>query len=159
MDILLLLYDQQFGRLHRRSIELIEATPAEKLYWKPRESREGLPSYSCGEHVLRSAGVVEQTFGGITANLWDDPFEWTLPETLSSQKSIVNYLREVDETRRRGFEFFRGDGDLGKEIVVPSGEKQTIQLLLMDTLVRVAHHQGCAIATFRLFSDKTIPWG
>jgi hypothetical protein len=33
---------------------------------------------SCGEQVLRSAAIVEQSFGGLTANLWDDPFEWTL---------------------------------------------------------------------------------
>lgn len=157
MDILVPLFDRQFKRLHRQSLELIRATPAEKFYWKPRESSDGTPIYSCGESVLRSAGTVEQTFGGITTNLWDDPFEWTLPETLSSRKSIFGYLDEVETTRNRGFELFRSDDDLFKEIVVPSGEMQLIHDLLLDTLVRAAHHQGRAFATFRLFSDAKIP--
>jgi hypothetical protein len=49
---------------------------------------------SVGEQILRSAAVIEQTFGGLTANLWDDPFEWTLPETLATPESIVAYLRK-----------------------------------------------------------------
>ena len=42
--------------------------------------------FSCGEYILRSAAAVEQTFGGITTRLWDDPFEWTLPEALSTDR-------------------------------------------------------------------------
>ena len=55
---------------------------------------------SCGEQVLRSAAIVEQTFGGLTANLWDDPFEWTLPETLSTSAKVIEYLNEVEATRQ-----------------------------------------------------------
>jgi hypothetical protein len=151
------LLDEQFARLHERALSLIAEVPAEKLYWQPRESAGAFPVYSCGEHVLRSAGAVEQTFGGITTNLWDDPFEWTLPETLSNAGLIADYLHEVEATRLRGFELFSGDGDLLKEIAVPSGEMQTIYALLLDTLARAAHHEGRAFATFRLFSDRKLP--
>lgn len=149
--------DEQFARLHSRSLALLEAVPPDKLYWQPRESSGFFPVYSCGEHLLRSAGAVEQTFGGMTANLWDDPFEWTLPETLSTSAKIAEYLDEVEATRRRGFELFRDDEELLKELVVPSGERQTICALLLDTLARAVHHQGRAFATFRLFSDDRLP--
>lgn len=157
MDILLPVLEKQFLRLHRQSLLLIKATPAERFYWKPRESTEGSPVYSVGESILRSAGIVEQTFGGITTNLWDDPFEWTLPETLSSRESINGYLGEVEATCQRGFEVIKTDGVLFKLISMPSGEMQTINELLLDTLFRAGHHQGRAFSTFRLFSDARIP--
>src|SRR3954466_3710820 len=99
-------FDEQFAHLAARSNALIAAVPAEKLYWQPRQSSGAFPVYSCGEHILRSAAAVEQTFGGITTNLWDDPFEWTLPETLPTPQSIKEYLNEVEATRRRGFAVF-----------------------------------------------------
>jgi hypothetical protein len=149
--------DEQFAQLHARALSLIERVSPEKLYWQPRESSGAFPVYSCGEHVLRSAGAVEQTFGGITANLWDDPFEWTLPETLSTAERIAEYLHEVEATRLRGFELFASDEDLRKEIAAPSGQMKTILELLLETLARAAHHQGRAFATFRLFSDARLP--
>lgn len=150
-------FDEQFARLHVRSRSLIEALPAEKLYWQPRASSGAFPVYSCGEHILRSAAAVEQTFGGITTNLWDDPFEWTLPETLQTPARVAEYLAEVEATRLRGFALFGSDDDLGKEFAHPSGEMKTLFALLLETLVRAAHHQGHALATFRLFSDVRQP--
>ncbi|MBV9956899.1 MAG: hypothetical protein JO360_00705 [Acidobacteria bacterium] len=149
--------DEQFARLHESGLAVLASVPASKLYWQPRESAGAFPVYSCGEHLLRSAGAVEQTFGGITTNLWDDPFEWTLPETLATAELIAEYLHEVEATRRRGFELFQSDADLLKEIAVPSGEMSTLHALLLETLVRAAHHQGRAFATFRLFSDARLP--
>jgi hypothetical protein len=99
---------------------------------------------------------VEQTFGGITATLWDDPFEWTLPETLSTPRLVEEYLSEVEATRRRGFALFHSDDDLSKEIAVPSGELKSLAALLCETLARAAHYQGRAYATFRLFSDERL---
>jgi hypothetical protein len=157
MAKLVSLLDEQFARLHKRALSLIAEVPADKLYWQPRGTAGAFPVYSCGEHVLRSAGAVEQTFGGITTNLWDDPFEWTLPETLSNAGLISDYLREVEATRLRGFELFSSDVDLLKEVAVPSGEMQTIYALLLDTLVRAAHHEGRAFVTLRLFSDRPLP--
>ncbi len=149
--------DEQFARLHERAVSLARAVPPEKLYWQPRTSAGVVPVYSCGEHLLRSAACVEQTFGGITASLWDDPFEWTLPETLSTPALVEGYLNEVEETRRRGFALIRGDGDLARDIAVPSGELRTLAALLFETLARAAHHEGRAYATLRLFSDVRLP--
>lgn len=149
--------DEQFTRLHARSRSLIEIIPADKLYWQPRASTGAFPVYSCGEHLLRSAAAVEQTFGGITTNLWDDPFEWTLPEALTTPERVTEYLFEVEATRRRGFALFAGDDDLSKEFAHPSGEIWTLFALLLETLARAAHYQGRAYATFRLFSDARLP--
>ncbi|HEY0322973.1 MAG TPA: hypothetical protein VGC66_18605 [Pyrinomonadaceae bacterium] len=156
-QILISCLDEEFARLHERSLAIIKVIPAEKLYWQPRPSSGAFPIYSCGEHLLRSAAAVEQTFGGINANLWDDPFEWTLPETLQTPDSIVEYLMEVEATRGEGFERFSTDDDLVKEIAVPSGETRRLGALLFETLTRAAHHQGRAFAVFRLFSDSRLP--
>jgi len=158
MNNLLSTLDAQFAALHTRSCALVQLVPVEKLYWQPRAAGAGAPPvYSCGEHILRSAACVEQTFGGVTANLWDDPFEWTLPETLSTPALVAHYLAEVEATRRRGFALVATDADLSKEIALPSGEMQTLHELLSATLARAAHHQGRAFATFRLFSDERLP--
>ena len=157
MNQLISSLDEQFARLHARSQSLINIVPEEKLYWQPRQSSGAFPVYSCGEHLLRSAAAVEQTFGGITANLWDDPFEWTLPESLDTPAHITEYLNEVEATRQRGFALFVSDDDLLKEIAVPSGAMQTLCALLLETLERAAHYQGRAFATFRLFSDARLP--
>ncbi len=141
--------DRQFAQLHSDSHQLIEAISPELLYQQPAGKSNSLPLHSCGEHVLRSAAVVEQTFGGITTNLWDDPFEWTLPETLPTLAKVAGYLDEVEATRKHGFQLFESDADLVKEIMAPSGPTQLLPLLL-DTLARAAHHQGRAWATFEI---------
>ena len=151
--------DEQFRRLHERSCQLVRSMPAGKLYWQPREAAGVFPVYSCGEHILRSAAAVEQTAGGITANLWDDPFEWTLPETLLTPERVIEYLGEVEATRQRALSLISSDDDLRKEIAAPSGEMKTLFAVFADTLVRAAHHQGRAFATFRLFSDAQLPNG
>ena len=82
--------DAEFAGLHERSLTLLRAVPAGRLYWQPPfEGAPRLPARSCGEHILRSAAAVEQTFGGITVSLWDDPFEWTLPESLPTPESVM----------------------------------------------------------------------
>jgi hypothetical protein len=155
--------DAQFAALHARSCALVRLLPAEFLYRQPRavaaiEGASGASGvYSCGEHLLRSAASVEQTFGGVTANLWDDPFEWTLPETLSTPALVAEYLEEVEATRRRGLALVETDDDLLKEIAVPTGEMRALFALLNETLVRAAHHQGRAFATFQLFSNARLP--
>ena len=99
------------------------------------------------EYLVRSAAVVEQTCGGLTANLWDDPFEWTLPETLSNPDLIVEYLSEVDLARQRAFSSIKDDSALTKYISDPSGERLLISLLL-ETLIRAAEFRGRARAGF-----------
>ena len=150
--------DEQFARLHERSHALVRAVPAERLYWQPmRPHARDIPLRSCGEHILRSAAAVEQTFGGINSNLWDDPFEWTLPEALPTPAHVAEYLDEAEATRLRAFRTLRDDRDLSKEIATPSGEMLTLFALAAQTLVRASHHQGRAFATFRLFSDARLP--
>ena len=101
------------------------------------------------EQILRSAAVIEQTFGGLTANLWDDPFEWTLPETLSTPQLIIEYLSEVDASRQRAFSSIGDDEELRKYVSVPSGEPKTLIELLLDTLVRASDYRGRAIAAIK----------
>src|SRR5437588_9051592 len=130
MNQLISSLDEQFARLHARSQSLIKIMPEEKLYWQPRQSSGAFPVYSCGETLLASAAAVEQTFGGITANLWDDPFEWTLPENLSTRERVIEYLEDVEATRKRAFDRFSDDSDLLKHVAVPSGETRPLISLL-----------------------------
>jgi len=84
----------------------------------------------------------EQTFGGITANLWDDPFEWTLPEHLSSPAKVQEHLLEVEALRQRAFSSFDDDQCLLKHIAMPSGNTQTLIALLLETLLRATSLPG-----------------
>jgi hypothetical protein len=122
--------DREFLRLRSDWRKIIETIEPEKLYQRP-STRE----LSCGEYLIRSASVVEQTFGGITANLWDDPFEWTLPENLTTPERVLAYLDDVEATRRRGFESLKNDEDLVKRLMAPSGITQ-LGSLLLDTIAR-----------------------
>ena len=139
--------DAQFADLHTGSHELIARLSSELLYAKPDGSAD-----SCGEQVLRSAAVVEQGFGGLTANLWDDPFEWTLPETLNAPAKVLEYLDEVDATRRQAFRSFKSDDDLLKEIMTPAGRTQ-LRLFLLDTLRRARHHHQRAVTIYELLNE------
>ena len=144
MNDLIAWFDREFARLEHAWRELIQATDDERLY-----QIDDKQNRSVGKQVLQSARIVEQTFGGITANLWDDPFEWTLPETLSTPEKVADYLNEVAATRKRGFELFQSDEDLLKEIMAPAGVTR-LQALLLDTLLRARHYLGSAKATFEL---------
>jgi hypothetical protein len=123
--------------------ELVRSVDQDLLYRHP-------PTVSVGEQILRSAAVLEQTFGGLTANLWDDPFEWTLPETLSTPESIVEHLSEVDSMRQRVFDSIDGDGALSKYVAVPSGEPKTLVELLIETLARACDYRGRAVVTLKI---------
>lgn len=126
------------------------------LYRKPREIEHSMAAFSCGEFLLRSAAAVEQTCGGITTRLWDDPFEWTLPEKLSTPELVAGYMDEVEETRRVAFGFFKSDDDLHKQIPAPE-DLRTIFDLLLETVARAEHYQGRAFAIFQVLSDRKLP--
>ncbi len=142
--------EKQFDELHKTSGEIIIKTPHEKLFRKPLETYS---AFSCGEFILRSAGRVEQTFGGITTRLWDDPFEWTLPEELSTHAKILEYLDEVEQTRLKGFAFFDGDDDLSKEILSPDGTKTLFEILL-ETLIKAENLRGRATAILQFIENE-----
>jgi hypothetical protein len=139
--------DAQFADLHTRSLDLIARLSSERLYAKPDGSAD-----SFGEQILRSAAVVEQSFGGLTANLWDDPVEWTLPETLNVPAKVLEYLDEVEATRRHAFDSFESDDDLTKEIMTPAGSTQLLPFLL-DTLRRARHHHQRAVTIYELLNE------
>jgi len=134
MNDLIVWFDQEFARLEQSWRALVQTIDDGRLY-----QIDDQQNLSVGEQVLKSARIVEQTFGGITANLWDDPFEWTLPETLSTSQRLLAYLDEVENARKRGFALFQSDRDLLKTIMTQAGPKQVMSLLL-DTLVRARHH-------------------
>jgi hypothetical protein len=156
MRVILDSFDRQFARIHQRSIDLVSLTPDNILYRKPRDPGQTMTIFSCGEYILRSAAAVEQTFGGITTRLWDDPFEWTLPEKLSTPLLVLEYLHEVEETRRRGFDFFNADAELAREIPAPE-RLRSIHEILLDTISRAGHYQGRAFAIFQMLSDEKLP--
>jgi hypothetical protein len=94
-------------------------------------------------YILRSGAAIEQMCGGLTSNLWDDPFEWTLPETLSNADRVVEYLSEVDLARERAFDSIEDDV-LTKYIAVPSGEERQLISVLIETLVKAGDLRGRA---------------
>lgn len=147
MDKLVESLNIEFNDLHERSRELVQKLTTKLLYAKPAGGAE-----SCGDQLLRSAAVVEQAFGGLTTNLWDDPFEWTLPETLNTPAKVLEYLEEVEATRRFAFAAFQGDEDFGREIMTPAGSTK-LHSFLLDTLQRARHHQQRATAIIKLLND------
>jgi len=155
--------DREFARLHLNSCAIIETTPGDILYTVPAQAKLSSLSASLGsassvgESILRCAAAIEQTFGGITANLWDDPFEWTLPEHLSTPDRVNQHLAEVEATRRRAFSSFSDDASLLKHVVVPSGESRPLIDLLRETLRRAANHQAHAAVMLKTLSGNRRP--
>lgn len=142
-------FSSQFDLIDRRSVEFLTRLSEERLFWKPARLEAGEP-YSCGELIIRSAAAIEQTFGGITRRLWDDPFEWTLPEELADKASVSQYLGEVTAARIQGFKFFRYETDLFREIPAPDSLK-TIAEVLLETISRSSHLQGRAFGVAQQF--------
>jgi len=156
MDTLLDSFNRRFDEIDHHSRELLQKLSAADLYRKPREIEHSMAAFSCGEFLLRSAAAVEQTFGGITTRLWDDPFEWTLPEKLSTRELVAQYMDDVDATRLSAFKFFKSDDDLRKQIPAPENLR-TIFDLMLETIARSAHFQGRAFAIFQVISDEKLP--
>ena len=156
MGLFLETFDRKFTDLHARSVRLLSLTNDENLYRRPRELPQTFAMFTVGEYLLRSAASIEQTFGGITTRLWDDPFEWTLPEKLNATTLVADYLDEVESTRKKGLAFLSSDDDLGRRIPAPA-EVKTIFEILTDTLVRAEHYQGRAAAVLQCFSDEKLP--
>ena len=149
-------FNVRFLAVNQRAVELVDRTTGDDLFRKPRELERSMAMFSVGEYVLRSAAAVEQTFGGLTRRLWDDPFEWTLPEKLSSPQAVLDYLDEVETTRIEAFKFFQTDGELLKQIPAPEKLRSIFDLLL-ETLGRAEHYQGRAFAVFQMLTDEKLP--
>jgi hypothetical protein len=156
MDALLESFDRCFADIDSRSRALLGKLSPSDLYRKPREIEHSMAAFSCGEFLLRSAAAVEQSFGGITTRLWDDPFEWTLPEKLFEPELVIEYLDEVESTRIAAFKFFKSDDDLRKQILAPERLRSIFDLLL-ETVARAEHYQGRAFAIFQVISNDKLP--
>jgi hypothetical protein len=144
--------DTEFETLDRRSRLLLERLDDSNIF-RPAANVE---RSSCGELLVRSAALVEQTFGGLTTRLWDDPFEWTLPEKLGTTAGILEYLDEVEATRLRGFELFTADDELSRELPAPVKVISLFELLI-QTLGRANHFQGRAFAAFHILTGEKPP--
>ena len=156
MRLLLDTFDAAFQGISDRSMSLLELTSKDDLYRRPRELPKTFTMFTIGEYILRSAATVEQAFGGLTTRLWDDPFEWTLPEKLNSVALITQYLAEVDETRKVGIAYIASDESLAKQIPAPV-EIKPIAEILIQTIARAEHFQGRAFAVFQMLSDEKLP--
>lgn len=156
MRTLIETFERSFADLHTRNLALLTQTSDTDLYRKPREIPHAMAMFTVGEYILRSAAMVEQTFGGITTRLWDDPFEWTLPEKLATMERVREYLSEVEATTTSGFNFLTSDEDLTKEMPAPAELKPVSQILL-ETLSRAEHFQGRAYAVSQMISDEKLP--
>jgi hypothetical protein len=66
---------------------------------------------------------------------------------------LLEYLDEVEATRKRGFGLFKNDEDLLKEVMTPSGRMHLASLLL-DTLVRARNQQLRAEETKKQISVR-----
>ena len=149
MPTLLETIDASFTELDARQRQLIGGVPEDKLFWTPVHVSDSMISLSVGGAVLRSAAMVEQAFLGLTRRLWDDPFEWTLPEKLSTTSAILSYLDEVCDTRRTGLGFLRTDDDLLREL--PAPEKLcSVFDVLAGALSRAENHLGRGEAVRKL---------
>jgi len=128
-------FDQEFKMLEAEWRDSIAHLDAASFYSEDQQQLS-----AAAEQILRSARIVEQVSGGITVNLWDDPFEWTLPETLRTKDKLIAYVDEVRSARDRAFQLFKADADLLKTVMAPSGPTQLMSLLL-DALVRARLQQ------------------
>ncbi|MEW6362329.1 MAG: hypothetical protein AB1477_09495 [Acidobacteriota bacterium] len=149
-------FNEGFLKLHTKSLEMLDLLAPVELYLRPKNGSGTLLPLSTGEYLLRAAAAVEQTAGGITRRLWDDPFEWTLPEKLSTKELVAEYISEVELARREAFQFFASDDDLCRLIPSPDGFLP-IGRILTDTIVRASHYQGRAFAAFQLLTGKKPP--
>jgi len=146
-------FGRKFDRIDSETRGLLGQIPADRIF--SAQGTAELPYMCVGTCLLRSAAAVEQTFGGITTRLWDDPFEWTLPEKLSTPDLITEYLDEVAETRRHGLAFLVSDDDLSREL--PAPEKLTsIFTLLLETAATADHYLGRAAAIYQLQTGQKV---
>lgn len=141
--------EDQFKALEIRLRSLVDKTPDDRLFWKPVPNETTLIEMSIGGCAIRSAAMIEQVFLGITRRLWDDPFEWTLPEKLSTKAAIFNYFAEVSEIREKGLAFLASDADLSRRLPAPE-ELKPIFEVLMTALMNADQFYGQALAIYRL---------
>jgi len=146
-------FDSRFSDIDRRQRLLLSEVTHDELFWSPVSKNDSMMVLSVGGAILRSAAMIEQAFLGITRRLWDDPFEWTLPEKLSTTSAIVEYLDEVVSTRSQGLRFLSSDADLARQLPAPEKLKPIFEVLI-DAIARAENNLGRGDAVFRLIKGK-----
>jgi hypothetical protein len=144
--------NREFEQLHQRSCDLVRELSDRLLYLN---TNPGV-SKSVGEYVLRSAAAVEKASGGLLANLWDDPLEWTLPETLSTCDRVLEYLQTVEQTRQRAFAGISSDAALSQDVMLPSEQFEPLASVWLATLLRSAEYHGRAVGAWKILSDERL---
>ncbi|QYO66329.1 hypothetical protein [Leptolyngbya sp. 7M] len=150
MQTILHSLERRFDDLHERSVRLLSSIPEEQLFDAGIRANDRLQEVTFAYFLIRSAAEVERVFGGITTRLWDDPFEWTLPEELSSKKRIHDYLNEVELARKKGVATLGNDETLLRSIPAPVELKTVIEILL-ESLCKAEESLGQAQAVARSF--------
>jgi hypothetical protein len=126
-------FDRKFVLVHQVRSKLVGEVGDELVYRPLMETGNRFAPQTIGILLIRSAAVVEQMINGLTVRLWDDPFEWTLPERLPTVEHLIAYFDDVENARVRGFRFLRDDADLTKSIPAPV-EIKTLYDVLTDAL-------------------------
>jgi hypothetical protein len=142
-----------FEDLDGRQRLLLKKVPDGKLFWTPIRTADTLIILSAGGAVIRSAAMVEQAFLGITRRLWDDPFEWTLPEKLSDKAAISAYLDEVVETRQSGLAFLSSDADLSRQLPAPE-KLRPVVFVLAEALAKAENYLGRGEAVAKMLLSE-----
>ena len=155
MRTLIKTFETAFDDLDGRGRELIALIGAEMLFKRASDDNRMYAVASVGEAVLRSAAVVEIVFNGLTTRMWDDPFEWTLPEKLSTPKLVLEYLDETVATRNKGFAFLQTDEDLSRTLPAPV-KMLNIAEILVDALAKAEHFNGRASAIYEILTGKAL---
>lgn len=143
MRDLIEIIDRHFSELHNSSVSLVREVGDKGLFLGRNDLDSLSASMTCGEQIVRSGAVVEQAFGGISARLWDDPFEWTLPEELSTAEKVEEYLYDVDAFRKKCMLAFGNDSELSRTVPAPE-ELRSILEIFLEAMTRSANHLGKA---------------
>ena len=144
-------YSTRFAFMHSERCQLVRSNEDSALFAVSGDADALWPT-SPATSLIRSAAAVEQMINGITVRLWDDPFEWTLPERMPTGSDLAAYFEEVEEARIKGFAFLKDDADLGRSIPAPSRLK-TLEEILTDSIGR--SEQYLSIGR-QLLSDKSL---
>ena len=125
MNSELVSFRRRLEALRSRTRQLLSLCPEDQLF----EPIRAMENRSFGVALIRSAAEIEVAFGGITTRLWDDPFEWTLPESLATKAEISKYLDEVAVITERGLATLNDDSALTKLIPAPEQLKPIGEVL------------------------------
>lgn len=136
--------EESFTKLNEEMVAIVE-TSSDRSLFKEGDKGEIPPRTPPSVSIVRAAAVVEQVFGGLTTRLWDDPFEWTLPEALNNRQSVLDYLDEVKKRQAEVFQHLQTDADLERETPAPI-EIMPIVTILLSALTRSWYLLGIAKA-------------